>query len=369
MVVNNASVGGSLTVGSLTLSSLNNTPIGNITPSTGAFTTLGASGVATLGPAGPGYSVLSAGAKCDGVTDDTAAFSSALSGSPRRVTVPASATCYSATGIIVPSGFVLSGTSFSGQPGQPGSSAILCAANVAACVTINGTVNSTSGGLDHLSVQTNAVSAPTSGKCIYVHDAQNTLIENVSVFNCYDGFYFFGNTGLSAYMHYVFSGRISDAHVVDDTWPELRINQARFGVNGTNDINANTYLRVTGGVSSAIAAGPNGLHVVNSQFNQGGSSAIRHLIEFVNCTASPNCNQIGGDIIIAESHSEVTSDATVYSDSTWPIINNLTISDSSINGTVESFLKLDPNTRLGAFVLSDSYIVCNDFTYNPSAGP
>jgi hypothetical protein len=58
--VNNLAVGGNLTVlGSTTLSSLNNTPIGNITPSTGAFTTLGASGTTTLGTGSTTYLQLS----------------------------------------------------------------------------------------------------------------------------------------------------------------------------------------------------------------------------------------------------------------------------------------------------------------------
>jgi hypothetical protein len=65
MVVNNASIGGNLTVGSLTLSSLNNTPIGNITPSTGAFTTLTASGAATFNTTlgVTGFSTLTGGIK------------------------------------------------------------------------------------------------------------------------------------------------------------------------------------------------------------------------------------------------------------------------------------------------------------------
>lgn len=332
--------------------------------------TLGVAGATTLngGITAPdiGFSVLATGAKCDGTTDDTTAIATALASGHKLITIPAGKTCYSATGVVVPANVVLTGMSFAfGYPANAAqSSMIQCARNTTACVTINTVAsNSDAAGIRDIVVSTQATSGspPTSGTCIHIVGGYNIVLEHVAVSQCYDGYWWDGSgtangTGISGRMIDTYGGAIADAYIIQDSWPELRISQSRFGSNGSGDYAANAFIREQGGVSGQPGVLPNGVFVTNTQFNQG-SSSVKHWLEFVNCTfCGPNYYNNGWEWIFSATHVENIQNA-LYSDSSWGSIQGLHIVGAVVSG--DTFFALDPATVLFESVISGSTISLN----------
>jgi hypothetical protein len=146
-----------------------------------------------------------------------------------------------------------------------------------------------------------------------------------------------------------------------NAWPELRINQARFGSNGNVDQTCNAFIRVSGG-----STGPNTLQVVNSQFNQGesGGNVVGAFIDFKNLGAGQG--SIVGQFSIADSHIEGAA-FIVQTDATVTILDNLQFADIRFQdnaGTAE-FWNLNAATSLQAFKLSASVLTTKTFTLAP----
>ena len=316
----------------------------------------------------PGYSVLEKHAACDGVTDDTTAINAALSSGNTRVTIPAGQKCYSATGVTVPPGVTLAGMSFA--PGNPPSgSEILCAANIAACVTAgNGTLAPVR--IEHLVIATNASSAPTAGSCLYFNGGQNVSTFEVATYNCFDGRYYKSNgyNGIGSREAYPYSGKIADAHIVMDTWPELYINGGRLGMNGAGDLAASAFIRITGGVGGT-SAGPNTLNVSATQFNQSGTAAVNWL-QFTNCGgtclggASP-VNAAG--FVFDGIYVENISGAFITSDSTWNDLYTFSIEGSGFSQSNVPFFSLNAATGLEKDTIVGSNIVASTFALAPGS--
>jgi hypothetical protein len=229
--------------------------------------------IANAGGSTP-VNVLDFGAKCDGATDDTAAVNAALRSGGGTVVIPAGKCCFLPNGITVPSGVTLEGLSFfsnslrtlgSTTTLSPPSSSILTNANRNS-VTLGSGANLQAVALRNLIVTTNATSAPTSGAGVFVNTGQQVRCENVLVYNAYDGFYWkaVGSAGICGWMDGCQTDQISGHHVVQDTWPELRVNMCRF----TGTYGAQAYVYMTGGISGNIL--PNGHFATNCQYNENG---------------------------------------------------------------------------------------------------
>lgn len=322
-----------------------------------------------------GFSVLEKGAVCNGTTDDTAAILAALGSGARRVTMPDARTCYSATGnVVVPPGVTLAGTSFAPSD-PPVGSTLLCAANVARCLTVgNGIGTNLSGRVENLIVATNATVAPTSGTCLFVDRANNVTLEKVMVYNCYDGYYWYSNlsTGLGGMMRETYSGKVSGAHIIQDGWPELRIDSSRFGMLGNGDLAGVTYIRITGGdPSNPTGTGPNGLVVTNTQFNVAGTGSVAHFLQFLNCggTCIGGASPINAsEFYFSQVHVEnLTSDA-ITSDATWNVIAQLNISQSKFQVGGHPFWALNAGTTVQNLQFLGNMIAqSSDFTLAPAA--
>jgi hypothetical protein len=218
--------------------------------------------------------VLDYGAMCDGVTDDTAAFNAAMALEGSIVVIPAGKCCFLPNGITVPSGVTLEGLSFfanslrtagSTTTLSPPSSSILTNANINS-VTLGSGSNLKSACLRNLVVTTNATAAPTAGAGVYINTGLQVRCENVLVYNAYDGFYWkaVGPGGICGWMIGCHTDQISGHHVVQDTWPELRMTGCRF----TSTYGTQAYIYATGGVSGDIL--PNTFFATDCHFNENG---------------------------------------------------------------------------------------------------
>jgi hypothetical protein len=311
-----------------------------------------------------GFSVLESGAACDGATDDAPAIAAAIASGNSRITIPVR-TCYVASGITVPPGVTLAGISFS--PGNPPSgSTILCASGVAKCVTL-GNGSNVASRLEDLVVATNAINAPTAVG-VFVNGGYNVTIDRVMVYNVRDAFYWKADRtiGLGGRMRETYAGRVADAHIVQDSWPELRISDSRFGMNGVGDLAAMAFIRITGGYPHS-QAGPNTLEVVNTQFNQG-AIAVAHWLQFTNCAGT--C--IGGssptnstEFRFSNVHVENLSADFVTSDPTWNAIAYFGIANS-VFGSAVPFWTLNAATSLANSQITGNYFESSTWALAPT---
>jgi hypothetical protein len=270
-----------------------------------------------------------------------------------------------AHGITVPVGsFLTSGDGMSG--GAPSSGAKLtCDLSVVTCVTVGG-ANARNGGAGLMGVTvTRAAGTPPAGSIgVLVWDVYNPTLSYINSIGHAIGFYFKGDptgSGISAQPDHLFSGGATDAHLVLDTWPELRISDSRFGQNGPGDRACRTYIRITGGSTTGAAEGPNTLYVVNTQFNQG-TQAAAHWLEFVH--QMPGSIADIGEWSFDNVHVEAIGSTYLYSDSSWPRVSRLKISNAHFNDGAE-FDGLDAATRIAQWQISNSFFA-GAFTVAPA---
>ena len=179
-------------------------------------------------------------------------------------------------------------------------------------------------------------------------DAYNSTVEDVMVHNHGVGYYFRAHPapgyGLGAMMTRVYSGAISDAHIVMDGWPELRIAQSRFGMDGGGDYASKTYIRMQGGLPGP--GGPNTLAVTNSHFNSGSTPTI-HFLELVDLNTAGIPAIDAGEINISHSHIENFSSkgAIFYSDATWNWIPRVNFHHNTVNSPEAPLFALNAATE------------------------
>jgi hypothetical protein len=140
---------------------------------------------------------------------------------------------------------------------------------------------------------------------------------------------------------------------VIDTWPELRISASRFGLDGAGDVNCNTYVRIQGGSTSNVSAGPNTIMFTDVQFNQG-TNACAHFMEFVNQKPAGISN-ITEFHINPGCHVESVSSAYFYSDATFSTITRLEAVGVQFNQIVPLFA-LNVATTLNEVQFGDNFI-------------
>ena len=315
-------------------------------------------------------------AACDGATDDTSAIQRALNDaaalSHGGVVVIPNATCLSTTGITVPPGVSLQGAAFIGGVDPTlygGGSRILCPINLPnPCVRV-GVVNGApgTGSVSSLIIQGTGSAALTSGAGLMVDGVFNVSLNQVMVFNFYQGYYWkaYSESGLGGKMWQAYSGRIRNAHLVVDSWPELQIAQSRFGVNGLSDLGANTYVRFQTAPHRNPAAGVNTFDCINCQFNEGhGGVPVNHWLEFVNCISPtppsgppPACFPTEDVEIFRFTNNHIENvNYGIFSDATWQTIYDFKLTSSSLVVFKDILSQLNTATNLIAFGLTASKI-------------
>lgn len=306
------------------------------------------------------------GARGNGSTDDSRAIQAALNqaavGANRTpVYLAAGANYRLASGITIPPTVYVYGLGASPDPDVGWGTRLTCDLQVPVCVTMGKSGASPGSGLSYVSVWRAAGIIPPTSIGIEVLDGTGVNLSHVSVMRHGIGVEALADGlggGLGLNIDNLYTGAIKDAHFVQDTWAEVRIINSRFGSNGGHDYLCSTYVRLQGGSASERGAGPNGLYVANSQFNQG-DAFPRHWLEFVS-QAPRNVGAIE-DFKFANVHVEgiAAGGAFIYSDSSFNRIIGLAITNSwfspDLPGT--SFLALNPASSPNSWHISNSDIL------------
>ena len=304
------------------------------------------------------------GATGDGATDDAAAIQSALNNSTSVFLPMGTYRCGS--GIIVPSGVTLFGNTRNFANPSLGTQ-LLFDLSVATCLTVGSTPNSNqSGSVYGLSVIRAAGTVPAGSIGVLVSGGYNINLSYLGSFRHAIAFKFLGDAsgnGISAFTDHLYTGVISDSHVVIDTWPEARFHQCRFGMNGSGDVSGNSFIRIQGG-SATSAQGPNTVNFSGCHFNLGNGVKNTSWIEFKNKTASA----LGDTLLWQMSNNYVESVSNyITSDSSWTSIGRLFISGSDFNaGGSNHFLNLDAATAINDWEISNN-IIYADFVFSSGA--
>jgi hypothetical protein len=309
-------------------------------------------------------SVKDFGAVGDGITDDAAAIQLALDSSA-AVYLP-SATYYLASGITVPEGTIL--WSEGCAPSNPPSGTVLLfALSVATCITMGGSsANNQSCSIKGFSINRAAGVVPSGSIGVLNQNTYASFIENIGVFRQTIALKFLGDAatkGIACMVSKVYTGTISDSHVVQDTFPEIRFEQCRFGMNGGGDVACNSYIRVQGGSTTNPANGPNSFVAVNCQFNQGGGAAVASFLNFANKTVGSISDTTLWQFVGC--YIENVSTSIVSSDSTWNSLTRLIISGCMINAPTSGFWGLNAATQINESVIS-SNVIFSLFTLAPT---
>lgn len=296
---------------------------------------------------------------CDGVHDDGPGLQAALRSGRSRLVLP-DTTCRSSIPLVGPSNadITIDGSAF-GPGNPPVGSGITCDAGVSPCLTVGGSNKTAT--LSRLIVK----GGGGGDIGLLVKDSYNPVLTDVMVYNfarCYrwEAHQATG-LGLGGMNMRLFSGACRDAHLDIDSWPELRIEESRFGMNGLGDDAANTYVRIEGSTTVAFS-GPNSISFLHNQFNQG-SLLVHHGVEFVNLKPGA---PYGPDIFRFEhNHLEAMDQAVIYSDASWRRIHDLDFSDNTVFSNPSAFLRLNAATSLETPVISYNNLQVADFIYAP----
>ena len=305
--------------------------------------------------------VLDYGAVADGSTDSSTQIQAALDAGYAAVYVP-EGNYYCSTGLTIPAGVTLFGTGFiPSTSGTVAGSVLTFGLSVAVCVTLSGNAGLESAGLREITVTraSGSVSASTVG--VLVSNGYNPIIEDVASIRHGICFKFDGSSGgISCSPNRIFTAHSTDSHVLIYNWPELRVNQSRFGSNGTVDTNCNSFVRFSG-----TGIGPNTINFVNCQFNQGVSTGdtVGAFLDFKDMVFSPILQpQIYN---FTECHIENVS-YVVQSNSGSTQIKSLLFANTRFqdNTGTSSFWNIDAATSINNFKMSNCEITTGTYNYN-----
>ena len=269
-------------------------------------------------------------------------------------------------GITVPAGMVFFSSGF--LPGNPAAGCrLVFDSDVITCVTVGGVdANNRSAAFRGFSVVRAEGVIPEGSIGVLNENTYASTVEDVNSVGHAVPFKFKsdgGALGITCVVNRIYSGRASDCHLVVDSWPELRMNQSRLGMNGAGDLNCSAFIRIEGGSTTNPAGGPNTIVVTNTQFNQG-ENKVDSWIRFANKTAG----SISDTTMFQFSDVYVESiNAGISSDSTWPLIHRLQLSNFTFNSLPGvPFIDLDPATGIGNWTVANG-IVNGSCTISPDA--
>ena len=256
--------------------------------------------------------VIDHGAVLDGVTDDTSAVQAALNCGCTHVVIPAGKTAYCPGGITVPPGVTLDGTSLQMENGNhlgPGGT-ILVSATTPVAVTLGGGSTNNPCALRHIRVKSTAITPTATTIGVLVNPSiPATLLTDVSVFGF--GIGIETVNGITVYLHNIFTGRIADAHYVNNGTPEIHVTKWRMGIApGSVPVVSNCYIRASGGTGGAGA--PNTMRFSQCQFND--AAGTGHLMEFVNYGVAGSDASL---YVFENSFCQGVGSAYFYTDATW----------------------------------------------------
>jgi hypothetical protein len=299
-------------------------------------------------------SVLDFGADPTGATDSAPSIQAAINSGAGAVSIPVGDYTLS-SGIIIPPGVIVTGQGMVATPGGVGT-VLTFALSVSTCVILGGSGAADGGvGLLNVTVTRAAGASPAGSIGILISGVYNPTLSYINSTRHSIGFEFFSDgisSGISAQPDHLFTGAISDAHLVISTWPELRLTQSRFGQNGSIDVACSTYIRITGGSTVNAASGPNTLFVSNTQFNQGGGATCANWLQF--SSLNPGTISDVGEWMFANVHVESTSSAAISTDATWTTLQRLKITNFHYNDILP-FLSLNSVTQVGDWEISNSF--------------
>ena len=261
----------------------------------GAFLAAGASAVprtvqAKLRDVVSVWDYMTAGQRADAAAgtaavDQLSAFQAALASGAPVVRVEGRGPFRLSAGITIPENVELVGDAmFAGNP--PTGTVLQFDNSVATCVTLQGSTGKLTNGIRRLVIK-RATGAPPAGSIgVRINLTYNSLLEDVFAYNHATGFRWddVGPDGIGCRAHRIFTGAISDAHLVFNRWPECVITDGRFGMNDGGDLGATAFVRVTGAPDGLGGApGPNTLLFRNCIFIESGTG-VSYFWQYQNMT-------------------------------------------------------------------------------------
>lgn len=300
------------------------------------------------------------GAVGDGVTDDLIAFQAALASDADSIFVSVGEYRLSA-GITVPGGKRLFSAGF--IPGNPpGGTKLIFDLSVATCVTLDGT-GLTTVGFSGFTVTRAAGTIPAGSIGVFVNLGYQMNIDNICSDRHAIGYKWLaaGSDGISSDCFRLYTGAITEYHLVVDSWPELRVSLSRFGMNGSGNQTCTAYLEITGGTGIG-GIGPNSLIFNQCQFNQGANfpSYWVELIDLVGEFAT------AAEYKFQECHIEGITTAAIKTTSNVSGIDRFTLVNNTFNNPTVPFFDLDAATRPFQWFFSDNFFFCSTFTLAPT---
>lgn len=302
-------------------------------------------------------------------TDDHAAVDNALaSGVPCPIIVPCLTFYYNAsTGIVVPAGAYLKGVAL--FPTNPaGGSTFMVGLSVPTAMYVSGAADSVGMGngsarVSDLRVTRAAGTVPAASQGIQFTGGYNSQGDNLMATRHYNGIYMKANGnsgigglvyGISAKLRNLFTGAITGNHFVYDGWAECYIAGGRFGMDGAGDVNSNSFVLITGGLTG-LAGGPNGLHFDNFQFNQG-AGTVTNWIQFSNVNGG-GINAANYEFSNCSLDMSLGGTNFIRSDSGVSIIDQLQVNGCSLNAPNFNFFSIDAATQLSRVHIIDNLIL------------
>jgi len=309
------------------------------------------------------------GAKGDGVTDDSKAFQDALSSHAAHAAAvfAPSAKYRLSSGLVIPPGKTLYGEGFiPSSSAVPAGTTLVFGPDVQTCLMLNGNSWALAASAHDLIITRAKGAVPESSIGVLTQNGYNPQLYNVLSMRQAVGFYFLADAlGISCSPTGIFTSQITDAHVVVDSWPELRCIQSRFGSNGPYDVPCNAYVRLTGG--GAGGSGPNGISFVNCQFNQGESAGnvVGAFLDFRSLGPSQGYNV--GQFDFTNCHIENAA-VVVSTDSSVSILDRLALTSDVFqdNPGTGTFFSLSGATALNNFRMANCALTTNTFSLAPS---
>lgn len=153
---------------------------------------------------------------------------------------------------------------------------ILCDATVTTTCATFGVSGATSAGGNAENLLVGFSGTPTGTATAVVFQGNNSHCNNLMAYNAVNGFEW--ENGISAHCNNLYTWNLTGRHIIDNGFPELYINNARFGLNGAGDQATSTaFVGITGN-------NPNGIFCTDCQFNLG-SQSPDYLIDYFGVTS------------------------------------------------------------------------------------
>lgn len=305
--------------------------------------------------------VLDFGATGNGVMDDFDAFATALNISGISVIFVPPGSYRLSSGITIPAGKKLISTGF--IPGNPPSGTkLIFDLSVDICVTLDGT-GLTTVGFSQFTVTRAAGAIPAGSIGVLVNLGYQMNLDNIWSDRHAIGYKWLaaGSDGISSDCFRLYTGAITDCHVVVDSWPELRVSLSRFGMNGLGNQVCTAYVKITGGTGIG-GIGPNSLSFNQCQFNQSANfpNYWLYLTDLVGEFTT------AAEYKFQQCHIEGVTTAIVKTTSNVSGIDRFTLVNNTFNNPTVPFFDLDAATRPFQWFFSDNFFFCSTFNLTPT---